>query len=87
MSIQFERPLTEEQQESMKEMFGDRLAASDERVALLNDRNIYASEMKELANKTGQRVSVELNDNDDVKEMSDGTKYVVTPAGWKKINN
>jgi len=38
-----------------------------------------------IANTARQPVSVELNEQGEIKTMSDGTKYQVTPSGWKKI--
>jgi len=41
--------------------------------------------MKKIANAAKQPVSIELNDLGEVKTMQDGTKYEVTPNGWKRI--
>jgi len=42
--------------------------------------------MGDLARAAKQPVTVELNEEGEIKEMSDGTKYRVTSQGWKKID-
>ena len=44
-----------------------------------------STEQPEQRNGAKQPVRVELNDIGEIKEMSDGTKYQVTPQGWKKL--
>jgi len=85
MSMSFKNDLTEENKSMIKELLGDNLAALDNRQALFNNRFIKQQDMKKVANETGQVVEVELNDDGDIKTMADGTRYQVTPQGWKKL--
>jgi len=85
MSMSFKNPLTEEDSEFLRERLGDMIEAMDEHTVLLNSKEIKQLEMKEVANRTNQVVTVEVNDLDEVKTMSDGTQYKVTASGWKKL--
>ena len=84
MSMNFKEDLTEEHQKKIREMFDT--VAVDERTALFNDKVIDQKRMKTIANETNQVVEVELHGEGDIKTMSDGTQYEVTPRGWKKIS-
>jgi len=86
MSMNFKEDITEEHQSIIKEMFGDEMVAIDERTALFNSRLINQQKMKKIANKIQQPVEVELNDLEDIKTMTDGTRYQVTPTGWVKLD-
>jgi hypothetical protein len=58
----------------------------DETKILFNDvLKIDQRKMTALANAAKQPVTIEFNEEGEVKEMSDGTKYRVTPNGWVKI--
>lgn len=85
MSLNFQDPINKKDQEFIKEFFGDRLEVVDERTALLNTRSFAQSEMKTLTNRLNQVVELELNGDDEIKTMADGTRYKVTPEGWRKI--
>ena len=87
MSMNFEKDLTENQQEMIKELLDEYIDVMDERKVLLNTRQIQMRTMSEIARKTNQVVELELNDESDIKTMSDGTKYIVTGKGWKKIED
>jgi len=84
--MNFKEDITEEHQSIIKEMFGDEMVAIDERTALFNSRLINQQKMKKIANKIQQPVEVELNDLEDIKTMTDGTRYQVTPTGWVKLD-
>lgn len=71
---------------SFKEFMGDRLEAMDRKMALLNTREFVGSEMSNMARKLNQVVTVELNELGEIKTLSDGTRYQVTPSGWKKLS-
>lgn len=85
MSMNFQNPINKEDQDFLKEFFGDKLEAVDEKTALINTQSFHQSEMKKIANRLNQPVEVELNDVDDIKTMADGTRYKVTPTGWIKL--
>lgn len=70
----------------IQEKFSEKIEAMDEKTVLLKQFNeIKQSDMKEIANTANQPVSVELHGNGEIKTMSDGTEYEVTPQGWQKI--
>ena len=91
MSINFNDPMNSEVMAKLQELFKNGTlpepVAMDERRALFNDDpRLQQRTMIELANAAKQPVMFELNEEDEIKEMSDGTKYRVTPKGWKKMH-
>lgn len=85
MSINFENPMNDKAREFMKELFGEPSAA-DEKTALFEKISTLTQEdMSTLARKAGQPVTFEIHGEGDIKVFSDGTKYQVTPQGWKRI--
>lgn len=85
MSMNFDRPISEEHQDFIKKLMGDQVEALDDRTTLLNTAFIDQKKMSAIANKTNQVVTVEINEPDEIKTMSDGTRYKVTPHGWVKV--
>ena len=90
MSLNFEHPINPEAVNLLRQLIEEgslpRPIAQDDRQALFNDiPRISQKEMAKLANTAKQPVTVTLNKLDDVKELSDGTKYRVTNKGWVKI--
>ncbi len=85
MSLNFEKPLSGEDQSFLREIMGERLVATDEKIALFQRGVIDQKKMKAIANQTNQVVSVELNDEGDIKTLSDGSQYLATKTGWKKL--
>ena len=81
--LKFGRDLTQEQQDMVKEFTN--AVAVDERHALFDASAIQQKKMTELANKLEQPVTVELHGDGEIKTMADGTRYRVTPRGWKKL--
>lgn len=91
MSINFNDPMNSEAMAKLQEFFKDGTlpepVVMDDRRALFNTKlDLQQRKMTELANAAKQPVMVELNEEGEIKEMSDGTKYRVTPKGWKKIS-
>jgi len=86
MSMNFNQDLNPEAVSMIEEMYGDKVAAIDDRTVLL-DSFVEASrhQMTELANTAKQPVVIEINEPNEIKTMQDGTKYKVTPSGWVKI--
>jgi len=85
MSINFDEPVGPEAESMIKELFGDPVA-SDAKTFLYDKQIVLAQKrMTELANKAKQPATVELNSEGEIKTMSDGTQYQVTPKGWRKI--
>jgi len=87
MSIQFDKPITEEHQEFIREVMGRQVEVLDDSLMLLKSGIIDQKKMKEIANETNQVVTVELNEPGEIKTMSDGTRYQVTSRGWRKIED
>ena len=87
MSINFEKPIDEKAMKKISKLFGDSIVAQDQLTTLLDNAPPFeAGEMTKLANMVKQSVTIEVNKEGDVKEMSDGTKYKVTKEGWRKTN-
>lgn len=94
MSINFNDPMNAEAREMFRQMIdaGDlpQPVAMDDRRALFNDTlKLEQKKMKkmgDLARAAKQSVAVELNEEGEIKEMADGTKYKVTPRGWVKVD-
>lgn len=88
MSMNFQDPVNNEALAKIMEGFGDKVVAHDNKTFLLaNVDAINQKLMKEIANAAKQPATVELNGDGDVKVMSDGTRYRVTPNGWHKIED
>ncbi len=85
MSMNFEKPLTDENQSFLREFIGEDLVALDEKTALFNTRNVNQRAVGHIAKMVNQVVTVEINEPDEIKTLSDGSEYQVTPQGWKKI--
>ncbi len=84
MSMNFEHPITEQQQDFVRELMGDKVKALDEKVALFDSRAFRQNEMKQIANEVNQPVTVELNDIGDRKEVG-GIVYELDAKGWRKL--
>ena len=85
MSINFNEPVGPEAESMLKKLFGDPVA-SDAKTFLYDQQLVLEQKlMTELAKKAKQLVPVELNSEGEIKIMSDGTQYQVTPKGWRKI--
>ena len=85
MGMHFEKDVDDETLAKIKDMFGE-AEASDRRHFLFNKLNtLDRRAMTELANTAKQPVQVEINNVGDIRTMSDGTQYRVTPQGWRKI--
>lgn len=90
MSINFNNPMNNKALEKLRELISDGSlpapVAQDDYRALFNKRlDLQPRKLTELANAAKQPVTVELNEEGEIKEMSDGTKYKVTRKGWIKI--
>jgi len=85
MSMNFDNPLTEEQQKIRDSFLKDALVAGDAKTALLNNTVIQREQMSKLAYELEQVVTIEINDIGDIKTMTDGTQYKLSPTGWKKL--
>lgn len=85
MSMSFVNPVSAELAAKIAEEFGQPVA-TDRKTFLFNRFDAINSKlMKEIANEAKQPVTVEMNGEGEIKTMSDGTQYRVTPQGWKKI--
>lgn len=85
MSMNFRDPVSEALARKIAEEFGQPVA-SDNKTFLFDEMNqIEGRLMKEIANEAQQPVTVEVNGEGDIKTMSDGSRYQVTPHGWKKL--
>lgn len=88
MSIQFDKPMSKETEQRLKQMFGASIAVIDDRNVLLENltREIKQKEMSAIAKEEKQPITLNIHHEiGDIVEMSDGTKYEVTEKGWKKV--
>ena len=86
MSMQFDQPMDKKTSKRIKEMFGDNIVVMDaQNVLLENLSEIHQKQMKVVADTSKQPITMNIHDEDDIVEMTDGTKYQVTPKGWQKI--
>lgn len=88
MSMNFERPVDDDETiEKIKKVFGE--PAAHDRKTFLSDRmtEIKQATMNEIANSAKQVTTVEVNGEGDIKTMADGTRYQVTPQGWRKLGS
>jgi phage gp36-like protein len=90
MSINFKEEMNEETLEVFKKMIDvgsiSNPVVQDKCKALFDDiTKVHKEEMKILEKIADQSISIEINEEGEIKEMSDGTKYLVTPNGWKRI--
>ena len=85
MSISFKKAPTADVIALMRQLYGDP-AAQDEKAFLYDDlRSLSTTGMTALANRAGQPVSAQIHRQDEIKTLSDGTQYVVTAHGWRKL--
>lgn len=85
MSMNFEKPLTDENQEFLREFIGEDIIALDEKTVLFKTRNVNQQAVSHIAKMVNQVATVEINEPDEIKTLSDGSQYQVTPQGWKKL--
>ena len=85
-NINFKDEVDEETKSLIAKMFHEGLNAQDENMTLIDNFHPEQSQMKEIANAAQQVATVELNEEGDIKEMSDGTKYRATKRGWIKVS-
>ncbi len=86
MSINFNQPIDDSDQEFVRKFLKDDLVALDKRTALFNTETFDTADVGErIAEKTHQAVTIEVNHMGETKTMSDGTKYQVTAEGWVKL--
>ena len=88
MGMHFENPIDDETMDLIKKKFIGHIAVADQQNILLeklNEKIIHQKDMSEIARKANQPATLKMYDQDDVVEMTDGTKYQVTKSGWKKL--
>jgi len=85
MSMNFQNPVSEELAAKITEEFGQPVATDRKTFLFDQMKQIDQRLMKQIANEAKQPVSVEVNGEGDIKTMSDGTQYRVTPQGWQKL--
>ena len=83
MSMNFREPISDEAIERMKAMFD--VAHNDKKTFLLRDSSINQKQCSDIAKMTGQISQLELNQRGDIKELSDGRKFMLKAEGWKKL--
>lgn len=87
MSFNFNEPIGPEASSMLRELFG-KPVAEDGKTFLFDElAPMHQRKMTELANKAGQPVEVQLNSEGEIKTMRDGTRYQVTPKGWRKLTD
>ena len=85
MSINFENEVNQEAIEKMRKAFGDPVAADGKQFLFDRMQEIKQSDMKAIVNAAKQPAAVELHGEGEIKTMADGTRYEVTPTGWRKL--
>lgn len=85
MSMNFDEPVNDAALAKIIDTFGKPVAT--DRKTFLFDRigTIEQRLMKEIANTAKQPATIEMNGEGDIKTMSDGSQYRVTPQGWQKL--
>ena len=86
MSINFEEDMNDEARAALLDTFADQLKAMDERTALVDSKQFTQQSMKKIAVAAKQVATLEMHGVGDIKILSDGTKYEVTPRGWEKLD-
>lgn len=86
MAMSFDKPVNDEALKKIVETFGE--PVHHDRKTFLFDRMgaIQQRLMADIANAAKQPATVEVVGEGEIKVMSDGTRYRVTPTGWKKID-
>lgn len=87
MSIGFNEPMNDAARKMLKEIYGNPVAEDEKTMLFDQTKDIEQRDMKAVANAAGQPATVELHALDEIKTMSDGRKYRVTPNGWKRITD
>lgn len=85
MSIQFDDPVNEETRQRIREAFGEAVASDEKTFLFDNMREIHQKTMKEIANTAKQPATVGLHRQGEIVTLSDGSRYEVTPRGWRRI--
>lgn len=86
MSMSFQDPVNPEALAKIMEEFGDKVVTHDRKTFLLDKVDVLNQQvMKGIANAAKQPATVEMCAEGEIKTMSDGTRYRVTPTGWQKI--
>ena len=85
MSLNFNNPVGPEAESLIKELFGKPIAEDGKTFLFDQQLELHQKKMTELANKAGQPATVELNSDGEIKTLRDGTRYQVTPKGWRKL--
>lgn len=85
MSINFDNEANPETRELIEKLFG-RPVADDRRHFLIDQMRVIDQRlMKQVANTAKQPAKVELHEVGEIKTLDDGSRYEVTPNGWRKI--
>lgn len=85
MSMNFEHPINEATASRIEELFGKPVASDGKTLLFDQMGEIRGRDMKEVANLAKQPATIEVHGNGDIKTMADGTRYQVTPQGWRKL--
>ena len=85
MSINFDKAINSELRDKLLKLFGSPMA--DDGKTFLYDRGLVLDTrvMTEIAKEAKQPVAVELNSEDEIKTFSDGTRYLMTTSGWRRV--
>lgn len=86
MAMQFDRPVNDEAMSKIVEAFGQPVATDRKTFLFDNMGTIQQRLMSDIAKAAKQPATVEMAGEGEIKVMSDGTRYHVTPTGWKKID-
>jgi hypothetical protein len=85
MSINFDNEANPETREMIEKLFG-KPVADDRKHFLMDQMHVIDQKlMKQVANAAKQPAKVELHGLGEIKTLDDGSRYEVTPRGWRKI--
>lgn len=83
----FDNPVNEQARALIKQVFGKKLVANDDKTFLLTEVEFAAADMKKIAKVAKQPARLELSGEGEIKTLADGTRYQVTARGWQKLSS
>ena len=86
MGMHFEEPMDEATALEIRKTFEQKIAVMDAKNVLLEKIGDFEQQqMEDIKYRAVKPVETKLYDENDIVEMTDGTKYKVTPEGWRKV--
>ena len=85
MSMNFNQPVNPEALRMIEEVFGKPVVSDGKTLLFDNMGEIDSRDMRNIANAAKQPAIIEIHGGSDIKVMADGTRYQVTPNGWRRL--